>query len=173
MTTMRADPLARQLKRTWQQLPSGHLTERQMDEAIIRARDLYEGDYAGAGAIRASLVNAGAVTVRQGDERGEWVYEKADAFPELPFNGYGSEPFNRELARLSEQEQARLAALDEQRRLEFERSPWGWQRKQIIALIDQRIDERLGEVLREASLDEQTIARVRGRLAVIDSDDAA
>ena len=58
-TAAPANPLARQLKRVWSQLPAGAMSERELDDAILRILGRYEGDYAHAGAVRAHLPPSG------------------------------------------------------------------------------------------------------------------
>lgn len=159
-TAAPANPLARQLKRVWSQLPAGAMSERELDDAILRILGRYEGDYAHAGAVRAQLTSVRAVKVRPGDRPRELVYERAAEFIEWPYGGPGSEAFNDYLR---QQHEETLAGVDRQRAAELEASPWGWQRRAILELIDQRVDERFAALL--ASLDDDVITRMRARVS--------
>lgn len=137
----RANPL----KRLWVRLPAGPLEERELDEQILLITGHSEGDFAWAGAMRAALVTARAVTVRRTDAgrleyvRGEWT--------DWPENGPGSPGFNAELARRAAEHEAMLKREDEARARELADSPAGRQRQEILDLIDGRIDERVNALV--------------------------
>jgi hypothetical protein len=126
--------------RIWQRLPGGELQEQQLDTAIIAAAGIYEGDLALASAIRGTLTASGAVTVRQGSD-GALVYRRAERLPEWKPIDLGTEAFNANLKRASDQEQQRLRELDRQREREFENSPLGIERQMIIGLVNATVAE--------------------------------
>ncbi len=169
----KTNPFARALKRVWARIPEGKwLAERELDELLLKAAGAYEGDFARAGALRAQLLSAQALEVRRVDGTRDCEYRRG-GWTDWPDPGPGSDAFNAELARVSDQEQARLAALDEQRAHEFNESPLAQQRREIVRLVEETVDRRLAEVLRD--MDDPLIARVRARLAADpgDTDDAA
>ncbi len=165
MTTLHARHAAF-LKHLWKSLPDGPLSERELEDAILRATPgNHEGDNALAGAHRAGLMTARALTVRQG-EHGQLEYTRTEEWPEWPdAAAFGSEGFNDELRRLHKQDQERL---DREHRAMSETLPQKRERDQLIALIDERFDAKIGVLL--GALDGGTVKRLRERLR--DSDAA-
>ncbi|HZO77794.1 MAG TPA: hypothetical protein VFB39_07095 [Solirubrobacteraceae bacterium] len=152
---------ARWLRRLWASIPSGPLGERELDEAIIEASGRHEGDYAWASAIRATLTSARAVSVRPGRGPREFVYERAEAFPESHGDtGPGSPSYNDQLRRQHEEWEREMRDQDKRSAQALLESPFGRQRREIIALVDQRVDERVEELLRSWD----SVGRMRDRL---------
>ena len=160
----------RRLKTLWRALPHGPLTERAMDETLITAGGLYDGDWAGASALRCTLTLCRAVLVRRGDAPSELVYERAEQFPELVEARYGSEAYNRILeAQHRAQHERDLAELEAERKRMWEASPQKAEHDRLMRLIDERTDARLRVLL--AEMDDEMLDRMRERLRRADTDD--
>jgi hypothetical protein len=153
-------PAGRRLYRIWQQLSEGPLSERELDEAIIRACNMYEGDGAGAMAERSSLLLAGVVTASAGQ------YQRATEFPVWPDHGPGTEGFNKQLRERSDLEHEEHAERDRAVQAALENGPFGQQRRETIALIretvEEMFEEKVGELLR--GLDREYVEELRERL---------
>jgi hypothetical protein len=152
-------PAGRRLFRIWQGLPEGPLSESEMNAAIIKAANLYEGDSAGAQALRTSLLFAEVVTARGGE------YQRATEFPVWPDNSPGSPAFNAQLARVSEREHEEHAERDRAVQAALENGPFGQQRRETIALIretvEEMFEEKVAELLR--GLDREHVEELRER----------
>lgn len=141
--------LGHALKRIWSGLPDGPLGERELEERILEITGAYEGDFAQASALRASLVACQAMRVQRSEDgkleyvRGEWT--------DWPANGPGSAGFNAELAARSQEHEELMRQQDEAHAQALASAPWGVQRRQILEAIDQRVTERLAAVERELS----------------------
>ncbi len=140
------------------------MSESQLHQAIITAANLYPGDCALASAYRVSLLSAGAVTARRGGKphEHELVYDRANDFPEHPWNDYGSEAYNEQLRREHQAREAEVQRQDELQAQAFENSALGQQRRQIIGLVNEAVDARIGELLR--ALDGDAVSRLRERV---------
>jgi hypothetical protein len=158
-------PAGRRLFRIWQQLPTGPVSESEMNAAIIKAGNVYEGDLAAAQALRSSLVLADAVSARGGDD-GQLLYERSSEFPIHAPNHPGSESFNRELARISEREHEQHAERDRAVQAALENGSFGQQRRETVALIretvEEMFEEKVAELLR--GLDREYVEELRERL---------
>lgn len=139
------------LKGVWARIPDRPFAERELDERILELTGAYAGDYAYAAAVRGSLVAAQAVSVRQGDG-GKLEYRRAVKWIEWPDNGPGSEGWNAEMRRRHE---ADMRMLERERELAWETSDAKREQDRLIALIDERIDTRLGELRSLAERDER------------------
>jgi hypothetical protein len=117
------------------------MSDRELDEEIIRIRQLHPGDYAAASALRETLRMSGAVTVRPAEQPGRLVYERAAELPEWRANDYGSDAFNEYIERVSKAEQERFREIDERRAQEWENSPFAAERRMMAALIDERTSD--------------------------------
>jgi hypothetical protein len=146
---------ARRLFRIWQQLPQEPLSQSEMDTAIIKAANLYEGDLAAASAFRSTLTLAEAVTARRGED-GEIAYQRTSEFPVHGPTHPGSESFNRQLEQQATWEREQHAERDRAVQAAVENGSFGQQRRELLVLIDQRgrelfeemFAERMGEMRR-------------------------
>jgi hypothetical protein len=157
-TQQRIPQRAARLYSLWQRLPDCPLTERQLEQAILRVLDR-PGAEADASALRHMLCGSHAVIASR-DESGVTHYRKAPEFPVWPDNGPGSPSYDEHLRELAQQETEqhdRVAA-------EVERnSPQIRQRQELDAHIRQMagevIDARIDELRRAA--DGAAITRAR------------
>lgn len=158
MTAAATTGRRRWLKRVWARLPQDRrwLSEGELDELLIEATNSYPGDFAYASAIRASLVVARAVEVRQVENGRDLEYKRGE-WHDWSDPGIGSEQFNEQLRRDHEQLEAELRRQDEQRAREFANSPLGVERQQVLDLIDQKVDARLRPL-------EETVSRLCDQL---------
>jgi hypothetical protein len=178
----------RRLYRLWQELPTGPLTEREIEDAICVAAGL-PGDQAFAKAIVANLcmqtpvLVAGeltwqrALTLRK-DDQGRLVYERSETYPVGEDASFGSPAFNAQLAARAEREKADLERLEADRQRQRDESPWAIEQRNraeqvreiVLAegagLLREAIREQAAAVLREllAEIDIPTAARLRGEL---------
>jgi hypothetical protein len=157
------NPQAKFVKKLYYGLPSGKWTEEGLSKEVLRILDRDKGDYALASALIRTLLNAGAITLRDGK------YQKADRLPDWPRIDYGTEAFNEELRKLSEAEQKRFAEVDEQRKQEYENSPAATERRLMERFIDQRViayvDKRLAPLEAELKALRELIAEREAQAA--------
>ena len=151
-------PAGRPLYKIWQGLPTGPLSEDELHSAILSATGHLEGDLAFASAIRHQL-QAGEVVMVSRDAHGAVEYQRAATFPTWPPNGPGTEAFNRQLG---EMQAAEHEARDRAAKVAYESSLENRQRSDVTALIDRRIVEVFGELIKGE--DRATIERLRERL---------
>lgn len=162
------DPQGRRLFQLWRKLPDGPMTEDALDVAIIRAAGLYELDTAGAHAYRSSLLNVRqpdgserALIARRGED-GALLYEKGTVFPLLEDGGPGSARFNAQLARQAEEEEELQREEDRAIRDNMASSPFGVHRRELLALIDERVDNRIEQLAED--LDGSAVEQLREAL---------
>lgn len=179
----------RRLYRIWRAIPTGPLTERELEETIAAAADR-PGDHAFAAAIRANLqmptpvrvdgelVYQYAMTVGK-DDQGKLVYQRSAEYPVGEDASFGTPAFNEVLAARAEREKEELDRLDADRQRQRDESPWAIEQKdraeQVREVIRAEGGALLGEVIREetraavlellSDLDQSTAARLRAQLA--------
>lgn len=142
------------LKRVWRSLPEGPLSEREIEEHVLRVTGHYSGDFAWAGAVVGTLVSARAVTVRQ-DERGQAEYVRGE-WTDWVDPGPGTDAYNAELARVQGLYEAERDRADRESG-RYDNPEYG----RLVEFVDRRIDDRIAELLGN----EDAVVRMRQRLA--------
>ena len=132
---------AQRLYAVWSALPDGPLTERQLEEAILRILHR-PGAQADASAYLAMLTDSRAVVATNG------TFQKATEFPKVPEPaGPGTQEYDRQTALMAARQEEEFDRSAEEA---FRNSPQNTARIELIALIDARIDERILELRRLA-----------------------
>jgi hypothetical protein len=136
----------RRLKRLWDALPADRaVTEAEAFEALLRAADRWSGDDAWASAMLATLRGMGAVHGRPGG-----TVKRSAEFPVLPDLVPGNAAYEELRERENrEQREQEIANDNRTARQNFEASPEGRQRKELLELVDERIELALDEFRRE------------------------
>jgi len=180
----------RRLYELWLTIPTGPLTERELEDAICKTVG-QPGDQAFAQAIVAQLEMQAPVRVdgelvwqraltRRRDDRGKLVYERAAEYPVAEDAGYGSEAFNAQLAARAEREKQDLERLEADRERQRGESPWAIEQRNRDDRVRELIRAEGGALLREAireearaavlallsDLDQSAAARLRAQLEV-------
>jgi hypothetical protein len=158
VSTQTLSSAAARLHAIWSTLPSGTLTEPQFLAAITTALNRPgPGHEADVSAIRHALVGSQAV-ITTGNGPG-LTCTRAESFPEWrdPTSlGPGSPEFDRQTDELRAAERVVADRATEET---FLTSPQNRERAAMIALIDERIERRLGELRRAA--DGAAVTRAR------------
>jgi hypothetical protein len=129
------------LKRIWAALPDHAVSEEEAFRLILSAADRYEGDDAWAGLMLAQLRGMGAVI-------GNGTVQRAPEFPILPDLIPGSQAYSDLRERENREAREReIAAANETYRRNFEASPEGLRRRELVELIDERIEARVNELV--------------------------
>jgi hypothetical protein len=188
MAAQQVPDAERRLYRLWRELPTGPLTERELEDAICAAAG-QPGDQAFAKAIVANLcmaaavrvdgelVNQYAMTLRR-DDQGKLFYQRSEAYPVGEDAGYGSDAFNQQLAARAEREKEDLERLEADRQRQRDESPWAIEQRNRAEQVREIIRAEGGALLREAiraearaavlellsDLDQSTAARLRAQL---------
>jgi hypothetical protein len=178
----------RRLYRLWQALPTGALTERELEDAVCAAAG-QPGDQAFAKAIVANLLMQTPVRVdgeltwqraliqRKGDS-GKLVYERSATYPVGERADYGSDAFNAQLAARAQREKEDQDRLEADRQRQRDESPWAIEQRNRDDRVRELIRDEGGALLREAirvearaavlallsDLDQSTAARLRAQL---------
>lgn len=133
-----ADQNCRRLYAIYSKLPNEPLTERELEEKVIEIGNYHPSDFGAASAVRTSLVFIGALeAVMVGSSR---RFIPAETFKPWKPVTVGSEAHQRQQREESER---RHAERDRATAAAIERSEPTRQRKEMVALIDERIDARL------------------------------
>jgi hypothetical protein len=139
--------------RLWASLPADQwIPEEEAFSLILRAADRYQGDGAWASLMVQTLAGMGAVQVRNGSVR------RSDDYPSLPDLIIGSDAYNALLERENKEAREREIENDNRTaRQNFEQSPQGRQQRELLELVDERVnailDDRV-EALVEKHFDE-------------------
>jgi hypothetical protein len=133
-----ADPNARRLYDIWVKLPDDPLAERELHKRILEAGNYDPSDDAAASLIRKSLFFVGALRVVMEGSLRKW--QPAERFVSWKPVAFGSEAHN---AQQREESERRHAERDRATAAAIERSEPTRQRREMVALIDERIDARL------------------------------
>jgi hypothetical protein len=134
----------RRLKRLWNALPPDQVVrEEEAFRLILEAADRYVGDDAWASLQLQVLAAMGAVHAWPGG-----AVRRSETFPILPDLVPGNAAFEelrqRENAEARERE---IASENESYRLQYEASPEGRARREMLALVDERVTDRVNAIL--------------------------
>jgi len=151
MTAQQIPHAERRLHQLWSELPTGPLTERELEDAICKTVG-QPGDQAFAQAIIAQLqmptpvrvdgelVWKRALTLRAGEQGKKPFYERASEYPVGESADFGSDAYNQQLAARAEREKQDLDRLDADRERQRLESPF--------ALMQRDRDDRTRELIR-------------------------
>jgi hypothetical protein len=135
----------RRLRRLWAALPAGEtIGEERAFGLILTAADRYEGDLAWASLQLQVLAGMGAVTVNGG------AVKRSSEFPILPDLVPGNAAYEELRERENREAREReIANENHTARQNFEASPEGRHRRELLELVDERIELALDEFRRE------------------------
>jgi hypothetical protein len=138
------------LKRLWQALPDRAVSEEDAFRIILEIEGRYEGDNAFASLRLEQLRSVGAIVTPPNA-----AVQRSSEFPSSlpPDLVPGSEQWNE--IRDQENREARLREIESENaayRSAYEASPAGRERRELIEIVDARVDERIAELVREGKL---------------------
>jgi hypothetical protein len=135
------------LKKLWIAIGEHPISRDEAETRINEAAGQWEGDGAFAGAQLTILESMGAVSVA-GD-----TVTRSDEFPQLPDLTPGTQAYND--AKYAEEREARAREIESENETyarAYENSPAGRERRELLELVDARVDERIRELVREGKL---------------------
>ncbi len=134
----------KKLRRLWRALPADRAVSEQEAFELLEQEANRPGDGAWASAMIVTLRGVGALVPGGAIRRSE-------TFPDLPPDNHnlpGSDAFNRRLEEVQAEERRRRDLRDAEAQRAWENGPAGRERRELLALIDERVDERVDERLR-------------------------